>query len=224
MATLERIPLQRSVAIVRDDSIAVRPSRGQLLGPLIELGIALVAVALIVTMLETLPLMLLMVLLLLALILGPIGVLGVVYSAIGSSFMMERRKNSARWQQGFLGLGIGTIELVPFQRIKRIDVDGDYEDELRSGDMQDIVHWDVVLVKDNDRRLTIGTVAAARPLADLGVERANRLAAHVAAMAGVESVPATLPEADTIEEATPQPVRPRRKRRIRRVSPPHRGA
>jgi hypothetical protein len=165
-----------------------------------------------------------MVLLLLALILGPIGVLGVVYSAIGSSFVMERRKNSARWQQGFLGLGIGTVELVPFQRIKRIDVDTDFDDELRSGELNDIVHCAVVLVKDNDRRLTIGTVAAARPLADLGVERANGLAAHVAAMAGVEAVPAVLPEPDTIEEATPQPVRPRRKRRTRRVSPPHHGA
>jgi hypothetical protein len=224
MATIERIPLQRSVAVVRDESISVRPSRGQLLGPLIELGIALVAVALIVTMLNALPLALLMVLLLLVLILGPIGVLGVVYSAIGSSFVMERKKNSARWQQGFLGLGIGTVELVPFQRIKRIDVDSDYEDELRSGDLQDIVHWEVVLVKDNDRRLTIGTIASARPLADLGVERANRLAGHVAALAGVEVVPATLPEAAMVEEPEGKPVRPRRKRRVRRISPPHHGA
>jgi len=220
MTPTERIPLQRSVAVVREHSIAVRPSRGQLLGPLIELAIALVAVALIVTMLDVLPLVLLMVLLLLALILGPVGVLGVVYSAIGSSFIMERKKNSARWQQGFLGLGIGTVELVPFQRIQRIEVDTDYDDELRSGELNDIVHSAVVLVKDNGRRLTIGTVAAARPLADLGIERANRLAGHVAAMAGVEAALAALPETDTIEEPTREPVRPRRKRRSRRISPP----
>jgi molybdate transport system substrate-binding protein len=44
------------------------------------------------------------------------------------------------------------------------------------------------------------------------------------AMADVEAVPATLPEPDTIEEAPAQAVRPRRKRRTRRVSPPHHGA
>src|SRR5262245_58342661 len=109
----ERIPLQRSVAVIRDESIAVRPSRGQLLGPLIELGIALGSIGLIVLLLDSLPLALLMFLLLAAIILGPIAVLGIVYSAIGSSFLLERKKQSARWQQGFLGMGIGTVDLVP---------------------------------------------------------------------------------------------------------------
>jgi hypothetical protein len=222
MATLERISLQRNVAVVRDESIAVRPSRGQLLGPLIELGIAGAAALLIATMINSLPLALLMVLLLVSIILGPVGVLGLVYSAIGSSFMMERKKQTARWQQGFLGLGIGTVELVPFRRIQRIEVTGDYDSELNSGDLQDIVQFAVVLVKDNDRRLTIGTVAAARPLADLGAERANRLAAHVAAMADVECAPARLPEASTLEERDTAPARQRRRRRIKRVSPPTR--
>ncbi len=220
MTVIERIPLQRSVAVVREDSVAVRPSGGQLLGPLIELVLALSAVALIVAFLDRLPLALLMALLLLALILGPVAVLGLVYSAIGSSFVMERKKQSARWQQGFLGLGIGTVEFVAFTRIKHIEVAGDYEDELGSGELQDIVQWDIVLVKDNDKRLTIGTVAASRPLAALGIERANRLADRVAAMAGVEPLLAALPGADTME-ATQEADRPRR-RRIRRVSPPTR--
>src|SRR5688572_16307189 len=104
MTNTERISLQRSVAVVREGSIAVRPSRGQLLGPVIELAIALGAVALIVLLFDAMPIWLLMVLLLLAIILGPVGVLGMVYSAIGSSFIMERSKQSARWQQGFLGM------------------------------------------------------------------------------------------------------------------------
>ncbi len=222
MATIERISLQRNVAIVRDESIAIRPSRGQLLGPLIELGIAMGAALIIAMFIDTLPLALLMVLLLLSLLLGPIGVLGLVYMAIGSSFVIERKKQTARWQQGFLGLGIGTAELVPFPRIKRIEVAGDYESELNSGELQDIVQFEIVLVKDNDRRLTIGTIAAARPLADLGAERANRVATYIAEMAGVDAAHAVLPAVDTVEEPNAAAPRPPRRRRSRRVSPPTR--
>jgi hypothetical protein len=222
MATIDRIALQRNVAVVRDDSIAVRPSRGQLLGPLIELGIAALAALLIATMIDTLPLAVLMVLLLISIVLGPVGVLGLVYSAIGSSFIIERKKQTARWQQGFLGLGIGTVELVPFRRIKRIEVVSDYESELNSGELQDVVQFEVVLVKDNDRRLTIGTIVAARPVAHMGAERANRLAGHIASIAEVESAPIILPapEAETEVAQAPRPVR--RRRRSRRVSPPPR--
>jgi len=215
----ERIPLQRTVAVVREDSIAVRPSRGQLLGPVIELGIALAAVGAIVLWMDSLPLVLLMLFLLVALILGPVGILGVVYNAIGSSFLMERKKQSARWQQGFLGLGIGTVDFVPFGRIKRIEVVSDYDYELASGEVQDIVQWEVVMVKDNDKRLTVGGVAAARSLAEIGVERANRLAGRIASMAGVEAALAKIPASESVEAATPTPAaRPRR--RSRRVSPP----
>ena len=98
--------------------------------------------------------------------------------AIGSNFVMERKKQTREVAAGLPRLGIGTVDFVPFSRIKRIEVATDYESELNSGELQDIVHFEVVMVKDNDKRLTIGTVAAARPLADLGAERANRLA-HV---------------------------------------------
>lgn len=220
MATIERISLQRNVAIVSDESIAVRPSRGQFLGPLIELGIAVGSALLIAMFINALPLALLMVLLLISLILGPIAVLGLVYMVIGSNFVMERKKESARWQQGFLGLGIGTVDFVPFSRIKRIEVATDYESELNSGELQDIAHFEIVMVKDNDKRLTIGTVAAARPLADLGAERANRLATYVAEMAGVDAVHAVLPELDTVEEPQVAAPQRRRRRRSRRMSPP----
>jgi hypothetical protein len=106
---------------------------------------------------------------------------------------MERAKGSARWQQGFLGLGIGTHELVPFPRIARIDVSGDFEAELGSGDLQDVVTWRVQLVKDNDRVLDIADVAAARPLADEALARANELASALAAMSGAEATLAELP-------------------------------
>jgi hypothetical protein len=211
----DRIPLQRSVAVVTDNSIAVRPAQAQVVGAAIELGLALVAIGAIVLLFDALPIYVLMVLLLLSLILGPVGVLGLVYGAIGTSFVMERDKQSARWQQGFLGLGIGTNEFVPFARIDHIDVATDEDETLPEGERQDLVQWDVRLIKDNGRQLTVGTVVAARPLADVGAERANRLAGAVAEMGGVQARLAAVPQ--VAEPAIDTPARPVR-RRYRKVS------
>ena len=153
-----------------------------------------------------------------AILLGPIAALGFVYSIVGSSVMLERRKQSIRWQQGLLGLGIGTSELVPFWRIARIEVAGDHDRELAYGGRQDLVTWDVVLVKDNDKRLTIGSVVVPRPLAGEGLARANRLAQALAERAEASVQLAELPAEQPLEA----PAAPRRRRRLVRVSPPRR--
>ncbi|MEZ4501964.1 MAG: hypothetical protein R3C39_05030 [Dehalococcoidia bacterium] len=214
MAVIERIPVQRAVAVIRDDSIAVRPGRAQLVAPLIQAAITTGAVALIVFLFDALPFWLLIAALLVSLVMGPVSVLGLVYNIYGNEFLIEREKQSARWQQGFLGLGIGTAELVPFWRIARIEVVSDEEDELASGQQQDVVQFEVRLVKDNDREFEIATIASARPLADEGLERANRLASHVAEMTGAEVQLASLVEPEP--EAVAAPAR-RRRRRITRA-------
>lgn len=190
----ERIALQRSYAVLSPDSVAVKPSRSGLVGPAIQAALALGAVWLIVGFINVLPLWLLVVLLVFVLVAGPTAVLGLVYNVAGTSFLMERRKQTARWQQGFLGLGLGTRELVPFARIQRIEVRGDFEDELASGDLQDVVRWDVRMVKDNDRVLEVAAVTAARPLADEALDRANRLAEALGAMARAEVRRGAIPE------------------------------
>jgi hypothetical protein len=189
-----RIALRRSYALISDDAIEVKQARAGLLVPLIQALIAAGAVLLIANYLDRLPIWLLLVLLLVTIFMGPAAILGVVYNVVGSSFLMERAKESARWQQGFLGLGIGTHELVPFWRIARVEVRGDFEEELGSGDLQDVVTWSVRLVKDNDRELDVADVAAARPLADEALERANELASALASMAGSQAQLGELPE------------------------------
>lgn len=206
MAVLERIPLRRQTAVIREGSITVRPDRAHFIGPLIELGIAAGAIWLIVTLMDRLPLAVLALLLVIAMLLGPIGVLGMVFGAVGSTFVMERHKQSARWQQGFLGLGIGTSELVPFWRIAHLAVRGDYDDALRSGERNDLVHWVVELVKDNGRTLEIATVIAPRPLAGVGLERANRLAERLAALCDHPAQLAALPEVVDATEAAAVPL------------------
>ena len=188
-----RIPLLRAYAVVTADSINIRPSRRDLIGPMVQAALAALAVWALVTFMNALPLWVLMALLIFAILAGPTAVLGFVYQVAGSAFLMESAKGTCRWQQGFLGLGLGTRELVPFPRIKRIEVDGDFEEELPSGDLQDVVRWEVRLVKDNDRALAVGLVVAARPLAEEALARANDLGQALAEMAGAPFVAATLP-------------------------------
>lgn len=215
MAVVDRIYLQRTVAVVSDDAIAVRPSRIQWIAPAVQAVLTAPAVWVLITFLDSLPMWLLTILLIVALLLGPVAVLGLVYNLFGSEFLIEREKQSARWQQGFLGLGIGTAELVPFWRIGHVEVVTDAEEALSSGQERDFFQFDVRLVKDNGRVLDIGTITAPRPFALEAASRANRLVRHIGEMTGCEvrEVDVTpLAEAETPPEAV-RPA-PRRRRRV----------
>jgi len=190
----ERIPLNRAYAVISPDQITIKPARMGLVGPALQALLTLVAVWAMATYINSLPLWLLMVLLTFVIISGPTAVLGLVYNILGSAFLMERKKGTCRWQQGFLGLGLGTRELVPFPRIGSIEVTGNFEEELGSGDLQDVVHWQVWLVKDNGRTLPIASISAARPLADIALDRANTLAEALAEMSGSMAVLGVIPE------------------------------
>ena len=225
MVVLDRIPLQRSVAVVKEDSVVGRPARTQLVGPLVQALVAGGAVALIVLLLDRMPPLLSASLLVVALIFGPSAVLGLVYNVAGSTFSIDRRKHAAVRQQGFLGLGLGTEELVPFGRIDHVAVTGDYDEELTSGVLQDLVHWDVEVVKDNDKRVHVGTVIAARPFAGEGLERANHLARVVAEIAAGPAHTGELPaeepaREETSDEAAEGQPPPHRRRRVRRLREP----
>jgi hypothetical protein len=216
---VDRIPLQRAVASVRDDVISVRPARIELVGALIEVAVGGGAIALLVLLFDRLPLPAMVVLLVLALIFGPIGVLGLVYGAVGVAFVMDRKARTARWQQGFLGMGIGTTDFVPFAQVVGVEVSGDFEDTLPGGERQDVVRWDVRLLRPAAESLSVGTVVVPRPTAAEGVERANRLASALAEMAGVEAHLGAVPDADGVSEAADIEARPRR--RFRRVDAAH---
>jgi len=197
---VERIALQRSYARLTPDEVAVKPARSALVGPLVQLALTAVATWAIAAYINTFPLWVLMLLLISVVISGPTAVLGVVYNVMGSAFVMERRKGTCRFQQGFLGLGLGTRDLVPFDRIARIEVGGDFETELGSGDLQDVVRWEIRLVKDNGRVLPFASVLAARPLADEALERANIVARATAEMCGAPVVEGRLPDWALAEE------------------------
>lgn len=181
-STRERIPLSRAYAVISPDQIVVKPARSALVGPAIQALLTVLVSIAIARGLATLPLWLLMLMLLFVILAGPTAVMGLAYNVMGSAFLMERKKGTCRWQQGFLGLGLGTRELVPFPRIDHIAVGSDFEEELNSGDLQDLVRWEVRLIKDNQRVLEIASITTARPLADEALERVNALATALGRM------------------------------------------
>ena len=188
-----RIPLDRRVCVVREGRIDVRPERGAIIGPFLGLVISLslfVAVALFASQLSAVALAAMLVP---GLILGPLSGMGFVYSLIGAHVVVDARKQSVAFQQGVLGLGIGTVELVPFWKIERLEVC-----DLPLGEVEgkgpppplDLRAWDVVLVKTSGKELSIGQVVAANTpdLIDEGFDRALDAAEAVAELVGKDVV------------------------------------
>jgi hypothetical protein len=185
---IKRIPLDRRVLVVREQRIDLRPERGAVLFPLIGLSIALTLFAIVVLFANSLPAGLLLLILIPGLALAPFSGMGLVYSVIGASVVVEKKKHSVRFQQGVLGLGIGTMELVPFWKIEHIAVEDFALGEVTRGPtpILDLRAWDVVLVKKSGKRLSVGQVVAANSpdLIDEGFGRALDAAEAIAEMSG----------------------------------------
>src|SRR3990172_4355495 len=83
-------------------------------------------------------------------ILGPLSAMAFVHSVLGACVVIDARKQSVTFQQGVLGLGLGTVELVPFWKIDRLEVQ-----DLPLGEVApkapppllDLRAWDIVLAK-----------------------------------------------------------------------------
>jgi hypothetical protein len=184
---IKRIPLDRRVLVVREQRIDLRPERGAVIFPLIGLAISGVLFAIVVFFSDNLSVTLLALILLPGLLLAPFSAMGLVYSVIGASVVVEKRKQSVRFQQGVLGLGIGTMELVPFWKIERIQVEDFPLGETTPGGpppILDLRAWDIVLIKKSGKRLSIAQVVAANTtdLIDEGFGRALDAAEAIAEM------------------------------------------
>ncbi|HLB26007.1 MAG TPA: hypothetical protein VJN32_00030 [Dehalococcoidia bacterium] len=204
-----RIALDRRVCVVREGRIDIRPERGAIVGPLLGLSISVglfVAVALFAS---DLPVGALAAMLLPGLVLGPFSAMALVHSLLGAHVIIDATKQSATFQQGVLGLGLGTVELVPFWKIERLEVQ-----DLPLGDVPpqgpppplDLRAWDIVLVKTSGKQLSVGQVVAANApdLLDEGFDRALDAAEAMAALAGKQVVITAAVEERT-SEAEAQP-------------------
>lgn len=175
--------LNRRVAFIEPDRINVRPALAAALFPLFGLVVGIAAFVSILLWLDTLPFALVVVLLLVAIVAIPFSGIGFVYAIAGANVVFERHKQSGVWQQGFLGMGVGTVELVPFWKIEQIRIE-EMTRERQRGEVQDVAQLEIVLVKVSGKRLSVGDLIVPRSLVREGLAEVREVADAIANMTG----------------------------------------
>jgi hypothetical protein len=175
--------LNRRVAFIEPDRINVRPALAAALFPLAGLLLGIGAFVSIILWLDRLPFVVDLLLLGVALVSIPLAGIGFVYAVAGANVVFDRRKQSGLWQQGFLGMGVGTTELVPFWKIDQIRIE-ELTRERQRGELQDIAQLEIVLVKVSGKHLKVGDIVVPRSMVRQGLEEVREVAAAIAEMTG----------------------------------------
>lgn len=175
------IDLHRRVCIVKPDVIDIRPARSAAIAPLIGFSLGVFCFIAVLFWIDVLPFFLVVLLMGAALILVPFSGMGFVYSIYGANVVIDRKKRTALWQQGLFGMGVGTSELVPFEKMQQIEVE-EISDEEQLGEPQDFVQIEVRLLKVSGRQLEIGQITVPRYMAGDGFDRACEVGEAVAAL------------------------------------------
>ncbi len=181
----QEVILHRSVAVIGPDKIELKSARGTVLLPLVGIGIAIALMAYIMTGGADLPFWALVGVLFVCLVLVPFSVMGLVSALVGADIVIDARKGSATWQQGYLGMGLGTKELVPFAKIDRLEVtiEGDAPDRWRE-ESDDLRQFALVLVKKSGKRLTCAQVPVPAYGQSDGMDRTLAVANAIAELTG----------------------------------------
>jgi hypothetical protein len=176
------IYLDRRVCSISPNRIEIHPARSIIFLPLLTLALGLGAFPLIYFAGGSLSLELRFGLTLVALLLVPLSGLGLVYSIAGAHVVVDRAKQSTVLQQGYLGMGVGTQELIPFWKVERVQVQELTPHDYR-GHQDDFAQYEVVILKVSGKQVPIGTVTVVRAEAKEGLARARAIANAVAEMA-----------------------------------------
>ena len=176
--------LNRRVAFIEPHRINVRPALAAALFPLMGLLSGAAAFAAIILWLGSLPFIVVVLLLLYAIMAIPLAGIGFVYTIAGANVVFEREKQSGVWQQGFLGMGVGTTELVPFWKIDEIRIEETTGGRRWQGEAEDLAQFEIVLMKVSGKRLKIGDIIVARSMMREGLGEVREVAAAIAEMTG----------------------------------------
>jgi hypothetical protein len=202
------ILLHRAVAVIGDDRIEIKAARSTIVLPLAGLLVCagLVAWA---SVSHSAPFWALVTILLFCLLVFPVSVIGLVGAIAGADVVVDRKKGAATWQQGYLGMGIGTKELVPFAKIDHLEVtiEGDEPDRWHDN-RDDLRQFALVLVKQSGKRLTLTQVPVPAYGQVDGMDRTLAVGHAVAALTGAE---VRIPEGWELVEVdaeTLNPVKP----------------
>jgi hypothetical protein len=206
------IYLDRRVCLVTPGRIDIHPARSIIFLPILTLLLGLAAFPAIFFLGDSLSVTVRLLLTFGAIILVPISGLGIVYSVAGANLVVDKSKQSAVLQQGYLGMGVGTQELVPFWKIDKVVVQELTPHDYR-GHHEDFAQYEVYILKLSGRQVSAGMVTTARADAAEGRARALEVAGLIADMAGVsvEEPPVEegryLPEQPAADSDASEPAR-----------------
>lgn len=213
--------LHRSVALISPERIEVKSARSTVWLPLLGILITAAATYYLIVAGLSLPFWALVASLLVLLLLFPVSVMGLIGALVGADVVADARKGSVTFQQGFLGMGIGTRELVPFAKVAHLEivVEGDKPDRWR-GQADDLRQFTLLLVKTNGKQLSIATVPVPAFGQLDGMDRTLAVGQALAALIGTE---VRIPEGWELVEVdaeTGEPIsRSKRRRTQRRTRP-----
>jgi hypothetical protein len=174
--------LNRRVAFIEPERINVRPALAAALLPLTGFLSGIAAFVAIVVWLNSMPFWLVLLMLAYAVLAIPLAGIGFVYTIAGANVVFEKKKQSGVWQQGFLGMGVGTIELVPFWKIDEICIEETTGGRRWQGQSEDLVQFEILLKKVSGKRLKVGDLIVARPMIREGLAEVREVAAAIAEM------------------------------------------
>ena len=157
--------LHRRVVTITPDRIEIRPPRSAVIVPLLGVAATAGLLALLSTSVDSFPFWLMGVLLLAAVVLLPLSGISLVYALMGANIVADRAGQNVSMKQRFLGLGIGTNELIPFWKIRELLVEDEGRAIARAGGElppEEIAQWQLVLVKKSGAQHVLGSVSAPR--------------------------------------------------------------
>jgi len=179
------IYLDRRVVTVTPERIDVHPARSIVFLPLLTLLLGLAAFPAIFLWGDSMSVGLRLLITVGAIFVVPLSGIGLVYSIAGAHLVVERAKQSAVLQQGYLGMGVGTQELIPFWKIDRLNVRELTPHDYR-GHHEDFAQYEISILKLSGKEITVGMVTVARSEAKEGLARAREVASLIAEMSGTK--------------------------------------
>jgi len=175
--------IDRRVVTVKPDRIDIHPARSIIFLPLFVLSLGIAVFPAMYFWGDSLSLVLRVVLTLAAIVIVPVAGMGLVYSIAGAHLVIEREKQSAVLQQGFLGMGVGTQELIPFWKVDKVVVKELTPHDYR-GHQEGFAQFEVSILKLSGKSVSVGLVTVTRADAKEGLARAREVAGVIAEMAG----------------------------------------
>ena len=177
--------LHRRVVKITPERIEIRPPRSAVVVPLIGVALTAGLLALLGTSVDSFPFWLMGLLLLFAVVLLPLSGISLVYALMGANIVADHAGQNVSLKQRFLGLGIGTNELIPFWKIRELLVEDEGREIARAGGAlpaEEIAQWQLTLVKKSGTRHVLGTVSAPRQHEEDGLQQIFEVAEAFSAL------------------------------------------